>query len=254
MDQTAMFFSMKPRTTIDEKGKRTVTVHDTKNGDSRITVAVSITADWQVLKPFLVMKGKHISIIPSFLFYQSLSNYSAINIGKSGRRIERSFNNFPVGGHYKVQDNAWMDERLMLVWVEEVLRPWAEEAPDGIVPFLLLNSYRCHMADAVKRLMDEIGVEYQYIPGGSTGLCQPVDVGINKPFKDRMIRKWEQFLMDDREEEVRGKIPSPSREVLSQWVIDSLNNMDAQLVKNAWNGPGFAYSLLTPLHAEYPSR
>jgi hypothetical protein len=58
MDQTAMFFSMKPHTRINEKGVRTVTVRDTKNGDSRVTVAVSITADGQVLKPFLVMKGK----------------------------------------------------------------------------------------------------------------------------------------------------------------------------------------------------
>lgn len=57
MDQTAMFFSMKPRTTIDEKGARTITVRDTKNGDTRVTVAVSITADGQVLKPFIVMKG-----------------------------------------------------------------------------------------------------------------------------------------------------------------------------------------------------
>jgi DDE superfamily endonuclease. len=69
MDQTAMFFSMKPRTTIDEKGRRTVTVRDTKNGDSRITVAVSITADGRVLKPFLVMKGKKHSCIESIILF-----------------------------------------------------------------------------------------------------------------------------------------------------------------------------------------
>jgi DDE superfamily endonuclease. len=69
MDQTAMFFSMKPRTTIDEKGRRTVTVRDTKNGDSRITVAVSITADGRVLKPFLVMKGKKHSCIESIVLF-----------------------------------------------------------------------------------------------------------------------------------------------------------------------------------------
>jgi len=63
MDQTAMFFAMKPRTTIDDKGARTVTVRDTKNGDSRVTVAVSITADGQVLKPFIVMKGNHFCIV-----------------------------------------------------------------------------------------------------------------------------------------------------------------------------------------------
>jgi DDE superfamily endonuclease. len=134
-----------------------------------------------------------------------------------------------------------MDERLMLQWIEEILTPWANDAPDGIVPFVLLDSYRCHMTDAVKHAMDDIGVEYVHIPGGCTGLCQPVDVGINKPLKDRMVRKWEQFLMENREEEVRGKIPSPSREELGQWIIDSLNSMDEQLIKNAWDGPGFSY-------------
>jgi hypothetical protein len=58
MDQTAVFFSMMLRTTIHKKGSKTVTMRDTKNGDSRVTVAVSITADGEVLKPFVVMKGK----------------------------------------------------------------------------------------------------------------------------------------------------------------------------------------------------
>jgi len=76
-----------------------------------------------------------------------------------------------------------MDERLMLQWVDAVLRPLAQKAPDDIRPFVLLDSYRCHMIDTVKCAMDEAGVDYFHIPGGCTGLCQPVDVGINKPFK-----------------------------------------------------------------------
>ena len=63
MDQTAVFFSMMPRTTINEKGARTIMMRDTKNGDTRVTVAVSITADGQVLAPFLVMKGNFIFFV-----------------------------------------------------------------------------------------------------------------------------------------------------------------------------------------------
>lgn len=135
-----------------------------------------------------------------------------------------------------------MDERLMLQWVDTVLKPWAQEAPDGIRPFVLLDSYRCHMTEQVKGAMDEVGVDYIHIPGGCTGLCQPVDVGINKPFKGRMVRKWEQFLIENRhQEDARGKLPSPSREVLSQWIIECLNSLGEQLARNAWNGPGYAY-------------
>lgn len=134
-----------------------------------------------------------------------------------------------------------MDERLMLDWVDNVLKPWAATAPEHIRPFILLDSYRCHLTHAVMVAMDECGVDYFHIPGGCTGLCQPVDVGINKPFKVRMQRRWETFLMENRELEVRGRIPSPSREVLSQWIIDSLTDLNEGLVQNAWNGPGFAY-------------
>jgi len=58
MDQTAVFFSMMPRTTINRRGERTVTMRDTNICDTRVTCAITVTADGKVLKPFLVMKGK----------------------------------------------------------------------------------------------------------------------------------------------------------------------------------------------------
>jgi hypothetical protein len=161
--------------------------------------------------------------------------------GKLGGRIERSFSTFPNGALYTVQENAWMDERLILEWVEKVLKPWAEESPEEIRPLLILDSYRCHTTTMVCNAINELGVDLVHIPGGCTPLCQPVDVGINKPFKSRMQNKWEEYLVQNRGNEVRGKIPSPSRECLSTWIIDSLQDLDEDLVKNAWNSTGFSY-------------
>jgi hypothetical protein len=48
MDQTAVFFSMLPRTTLNRRGARTVNVRDTNNGSVRVTVAVSITAGGRI--------------------------------------------------------------------------------------------------------------------------------------------------------------------------------------------------------------
>jgi len=62
MDQTAVFFSMLPRTTLNQRGARTVNVRDTSNGSVRVTAAVSITAGGTILKPFLVFEGKKTSI------------------------------------------------------------------------------------------------------------------------------------------------------------------------------------------------
>jgi hypothetical protein len=69
-----------------------------------------------------------------------------------------------------------MDEQVMLRWVAEVLAPYVEEAPEGIVPVMFLDSYRAHMMASVVERIQALGIDVFHIPGGCTGLCQPVDV------------------------------------------------------------------------------
>ncbi len=58
-----------------------------------------------------------------------------------------------------------MDERVMLRWVDEVIKPYVATAPDDVIPVLLLDSYRCHiMASVVKKITD-LGVEVIHILG-----------------------------------------------------------------------------------------
>jgi len=161
--------------------------------------------------------------------------------GKPGGRIERSFSTFPDGAAYTVQENALMDECLMLKWVEEILKPWADDSPEHIRPLLILDSYCCHTTTSVHSAIEQLGVDLVHIPGGCTPLCQPVDVGINKPFKVRMQNKWEEYLVNNRGIEVRGRIPSPSREILSEWIIQSLMELSEDIVKNAWDSSEFSY-------------
>ena len=70
----------------------------------------------------------------------------------------------------------------MLLWVEKVLKPYVKSAPEGIVPLLLLDSYHCHVMASVVNEIQDLGVEGEHIPGSCTYLCQPVNIGINKPY------------------------------------------------------------------------
>ncbi len=67
-----------------------------------MTVAVTITADGTLLSSMLVFKGK-----------------------PNGRIVTREFlsGDYPATHFYKCQDAAWMDEVVMIVWVNEVLVP-----------------------------------------------------------------------------------------------------------------------------------
>jgi hypothetical protein len=131
---------------------------------------MTITASGRVLEPLLVFKGK-----------------------PGGRIEKRDFPNYPRGIVYACQEKAWMDERVILMWLESVLQPYVSKAPEHIVPILFLDSYRCHMMSSVVNKIHELGV----IPGGCTDHCQPVDIGVNKPFKDRIREQWVSWILED---------------------------------------------------------
>ena len=67
-----------------------------------------------------------------------------------------------------------------------VLAPHVATAPRWVVPFLYLDSHHCHVMAEVVHAIQDLGITVKIIPGGCTGLCQPVDVGANKPFKGRV--------------------------------------------------------------------
>jgi hypothetical protein len=42
-----------------------------------------------------------------------------------------------------------MDERVMLEWVDDVLKPYVETVPPDVVPLLFLDLYKCHLMSSV---------------------------------------------------------------------------------------------------------
>lgn len=46
------------------------------------------------------------------------------------------------------------------------------------------------MSSVVSNIQD-LGVEVEYIPGGRTGLVQPIVVDIGKPLKTRVLNRFE---------------------------------------------------------------
>ena len=89
-------------------------------------------------------------------------------------------------------------------------------------------------------MIEQAGVQLQHIPGGCTGMCQPVDVGINKPFKCCMHGKWQEWLIHEGiQNENRTK--STGREEIAHWIIESIGRLDERKVKRAWRPSEMSY-------------
>ena len=70
-----------------------------------------------------------------------------------------------------------------------------------------------------------------YIPGGCTGLCQVMDVALNKPFKGA-IRN---FYLNWRAAQIKTNqtFVSPDRPLVIGWVLDSWTALDNEVVRSA---------------------
>ena len=97
------------------------------------------------------------------------------------------------------------------------------------------------MMGLVVQRIQELGIEVRHIPGGCTSLCQPVDVGFNKPFKDRMRKQWLSWMI--AEGIIHGTTKPPSRRDVVGWVDRAMTEMKGkeQIIKNAWRKTGYEW-------------
>lgn len=132
----------------------------------------------------------------------------------------------------------------MLFWVDNVLHPYVQNVPHGVVPCLILDKYKCHYQGSAAKAIENLGVEWDILPGGCTGLIQPIDVGIGKPFKNRMRYKWEEWMIEQYDND-KGNTecvaPKDARKYIALWASESWNRVPEDIVYNSWRHHPFSY-------------
>ena len=90
------------------------------------------------------------------------------------------------------------------------------------------------------KLHPDDGIEVLHIPAGCTYLCQPIDVGINKPIKCGLREKWENWMVDG-EGIVDGQAMEPSQQMIAEWLVEVYNNIPEEMGQNAWKKRGYEW-------------
>jgi hypothetical protein len=72
---------------------------------------------------------------------------------------------------------------------------------------LVLDAFKGHVTDSMEDQLRKMKTELVIIPGGMTLVLHPMDVSINKPFKDRLSQQYLTWIADPaRELTEAGKI------------------------------------------------
>jgi len=218
MDETAIYFDTKAIYTIEAKGSQTVLVRAGDTYSQRATLCVTVAADGTKLPLFIIFKG-----MPGGTIYSTLHNV------------------LPEGIKGCVQKKGWMDERVMHIWLTEVWEPYVAATSNAL---LLLDQFKVHMMDSVVDRCEAGGTRVVGIPPGYTSVCQPCDVGVMKPLKDR-LRHWTNNWKRQAyiQQGGTGKVPSPRRENIVVGLQVIWDGIPTDIIWNSFIGCGMDYEM-----------
>ena len=120
-----------------------------------------------------------------------------------------------------------------------MLVPYLQENSEGAPVKMLLDEFSAHWTEKSKAKFHGLGIEVFKIPGGLTGFMQPIDVGIGKPLKDRIRRKWWDWMVSGGTD--RTIFEPPTRRLACTWVDESWQELPDNVVRNAWMKTGYEY-------------
>lgn len=203
-DQTPVYLEMPLDRTVSVKGSKSVTIRTGGNEKQRCTVMLCILADGTKLPPYIVLKRK---TLPK---------------------------NLPAGVIVRSQDSGWMDSSLVEDWVKCV---W-QRRPGALLgrkSLLVLDSYRGHTTDDVKKHIKDGKTDLAIIPGGMTSILQPLDVCVNRPFKAALKQLYTEWMAADNHTLTpTGRIQRPEVQLLCSWILTAWNRIPGDLIRKSF--------------------
>ena len=136
-----------------------------------------------------------------------------------------------------------MDADGMKLWIQKV---WSSR-PGGLLrkkSLLVWDSFRAHLADPVKRALRQTNTDVAVIPGGLSSILQPLDVCLNKPFKDCMRERWTTWMVKgEKSLTPAGNVKAPSSTTLTSWVLEAWRGLPKEMVTRSFKKCGISNSI-----------
>ena len=196
MDQTPMPFVLDDGRTYDTTGAEEVWCSSGVSGlDKRqCTVQLTVFGDGvSRVRPTLIFRGE----------------------GKRIKPDERRSWDKRVNVYF--QKNAWCDEVIMKKWTSD---EWCNIFTNPATPgssgkLLVADVHKAQQTVEVKRLLQKKNTVLANVPPGCTSRVQPLDVVLNKPFKNLVREQFEKHLDENLNDCVEGKLTASKRRILT---------------------------------------
>ena len=203
-DQTPLTFDIPCTQTMAFKGEKTITLKSTGNEKNRFTVMLGAYGDGTKMPPYVIFKRK---TLPKNVVW-------------------------PEGVIVRTQEKKWMDANLTKDWLNQV---WCKPGTGQQRRMLVLDAFRCHRMPCLKAMLAENRTDLVIIPGGMTSQLQVMDVSCNRPFKQHMRSKWNEWMFSGVHSFTNsGNIRKPDLALIVNWIKESWDAVDPAVMKHGF--------------------
>jgi hypothetical protein len=99
---------------------------------------------------------------------------------------------------------------------------------------LMFDSCRAHITPEIKTTVNKYS-KMAVIPGGLTEKLQLLDITVNKPFKDQLRAKWENWMMGGiHKYNNTGRMKRPSYKDIVALIVESWAAVNENCVRNGF--------------------
>jgi DDE superfamily endonuclease len=217
-DETNVAFGQVANTTISPVGVRQVSIRSSAvNGSShRCSVMLGVSTTGHKFPPFVIFQGKPGKIVQDeCTMIQRFASEDGLNI------------------HLTVQNKGWMDSQVMLEWAAAVWAPWANDQCGRCL--LILDEFTGHRSAELRAFLEDNNTSLIFIPGGYTSKLQVMDVGLNKPFKDRVRKAHNHWFTRCYKS---GTRPKAAKADVTEWIAKAWDGISMECIFNSWRHVG----------------
>ena len=162
---------MVPNKVIAQKGEKNVVVRTQNQERIRITCLLTIYADGNKLPSYIIFKGKNIN--------NRSMNKIKNNIYIKNKKIFINFNS-----------NEWSTTEIMIDWIEKIYFTCIKQDHLSGSALLFLDKASSHIKEEVIEKRTGNLMDISILPGGTTSIMKPLDISINKKFKNYIREKY----------------------------------------------------------------
>lgn len=151
-------------------------------------------------------------------------------------KCQRKFNldkNLIIGTQSK---SGWINEDIMLLVLDQI-----SERSKNAKSVLLLDQYDAHKTDKVKEYANSKNISLIYVPIGMTDKYQPLNIGVNGIFKNKMRQYYTNFITNNTIFDENNKIIENNNKIIYKYadftndVINTWKSINITTIQRSFN-------------------